>query len=57
MGHHNLKENPMSILLIFALVCGLTAMIASLITRSWFAAVGFLGVALLGIYLLQDVLL
>ena len=37
----------MSLLLIFALVCGLTAMIASLITRSWFAAVGFLGVVLL----------
>ena len=37
----------MSLLLILALVCGLTAMIASLITRAWFAAVGFLGVVLL----------
>lgn len=46
----------MSILIIFALVCGLTAMIASLITRSWFAAVGFLGVALLGVALLADAL-
>ena len=39
----------MSLLLILALVCGLTAMIASLITRSWFAAFGFLGVALLAL--------
>lgn len=39
----------MSLLLIFALVCGLTAMIASLIARSWFAAVGFLGVVLLAV--------
>jgi hypothetical protein len=37
----------LSLLVIFALVCGLTGMIASLITRSWFAAVGFLGVVLL----------
>src|SRR4029434_6892087 len=37
----------MSIIIILALVCGLVGMIASLITRSWFAAVGFLGVALL----------
>jgi hypothetical protein len=39
----------LSLLVIFALVCGLTAMIASLITRSWFAAVGFLGVVLLAL--------
>ena len=34
---------------ILALVCGLVAMIASLIGRSWFAAVGFLGVVLLAL--------
>ena len=34
-------------LAILALVCGLVGMIASLITRSWFVAVGFLGVVLL----------
>ena len=38
----------MSLLIILVCVCGLTAMIASLITRSWLAAVGFLGVVLLG---------
>ena len=34
---------------ILALVCGLVALIASLISRSWFAAVGFLGVVLLAL--------
>jgi hypothetical protein len=37
----------MDLIVILALVCGLTAMIASLIGRNWFAAVGFLGVVLL----------
>jgi len=39
----------MSLLLIFALACGLVAMIAGLITRAWFMAVGFLGVVFLAL--------
>ncbi len=37
----------MDLIAILALACGLVALIASLIYRNWFAAVGFLGVVLL----------
>jgi len=38
-----------TVLFILALVCGLVAVIASAIGRSWFAAVGFLGVVFLAL--------
>lgn len=37
----------MDVLNILALVCGLVGMIAMLITQSWFAAIGFLGLVFL----------